>query len=117
MTVSRTYHTQDAKLPRFTVHPADSYIIRGKSAGMECEAVGADKAYFVCNGEAMSSSASSKGNGGAAQHETARVDAGTGAETRALTLEVISGAAVRYCESKIQNQCSLITSPITTERE
>ena len=47
-------------LPRFTVHPADSYIIRGKSAGMECEAEGADKAYFVCNGEAMSSSAASK---------------------------------------------------------
>ena len=79
------------------MHPANSYIIRGKSAGMECEAVGADKAYFVCNGEAMSSSASSKGNGVAVQHETARVDVGTGAETRALTLEVIS-VAVRYCE-------------------
>ena len=82
------------KLPRFTVHPADSYIIRGKSAGMECEVEGADKAYFACNGEAMSS-ASSKGNGGAAQHETARVDARTGAELRALTLEVMS-FDVRY---------------------
>ena len=38
----------------------------------------------MCNGEAMSSS----GEGGAAQHETARVDADTGAELRALTLEV-----------------------------
>ena len=90
--LGRPYRSQVVELPRFTVHPADSYIIRGKSAGMECEAAGADKAYFVCNGEAMSTSASAKGNGGAAQHETARVDAETGEETRALTLEVMPWA-------------------------
>ena len=41
----------------------------------------------------MSASATSKE--GVAQHETARVDAGTGAETRMLTLEVIY-LAVQY---------------------
>ena len=40
---------QYVMLPQFTVHPADSYIIRGKSASMECEAVGADKGPFTYN--------------------------------------------------------------------
>ena len=35
------------ELPRFTAHPADSYIIRGKSADMECEVEGADKGGIV----------------------------------------------------------------------
>ena len=35
------------ELPRFTAHPADSYIIRGKSADMACEVEGADKGGIV----------------------------------------------------------------------
>jgi hypothetical protein len=31
----------------------DSFIIRSKPAELSCRVVGADKAYFTCNGEAM----------------------------------------------------------------
>ena len=40
-------------LPQFLRHPVDSYIIRRKAAILVCEVTGADKAYFLCNGEAM----------------------------------------------------------------
>ena len=40
-------------LPTFIVDPVDSFIIRSKPADLSCRVVGADKAYFTCNGEAM----------------------------------------------------------------
>ena len=40
-------------LPVFLVDPFDAFIIRSKSAELSCRVVGADKAYFTCNGEAM----------------------------------------------------------------
>jgi hypothetical protein len=40
-------------LPVFLVDPIDAFIIRSKSAELSCRVVGADKAYFTCNGEAM----------------------------------------------------------------
>ena len=40
-------------LPVFLVDPTDGFIIRSKSAELSCRIVGADKAYFTCNGEAM----------------------------------------------------------------
>ena len=40
-------------LPVFVIDPTDAYIIRSKSADLSCKVVGADKAYFTCNGEAM----------------------------------------------------------------
>ncbi len=43
-------------LPRFVSEPEDGYIIRGRAARLTCAAAGADKAYFVCNGEAMAAS-------------------------------------------------------------
>ena len=40
-------------LPLFVVDPVDAFIIRSKPADLTCRVVGADKAYFTCNGEAM----------------------------------------------------------------
>ena len=40
-------------LPLFIVDPVDTFIIRSKAAELLCRVVGADKAYFTCNGEAM----------------------------------------------------------------
>lgn len=47
-------------LPEFLVHPGNAYVIRGKSAEMTCTVTSADKAYFMCNGEAMGASSSHK---------------------------------------------------------
>jgi hypothetical protein len=48
-------HLKRDALPVFVVDPVDAYIIRSKPADLVCRVVGADKAYFTCNGEAMAS--------------------------------------------------------------
>ena len=42
------------QFPTFVEEPVNSYIIRGKSAKLTCSVSSAVKAYFTCNGEAMS---------------------------------------------------------------
>lgn len=42
------------QVPTFLEEPVNSYIIRGKSAKLTCSVSSAVKAYFTCNGEAMS---------------------------------------------------------------
>ena len=49
------------ELPQFLQDPIDSYVIRRKSATLICEVTGADKAYFLCNGEAMGRSSKLEG--------------------------------------------------------
>jgi hypothetical protein len=89
------------------VHPVDSYILRGKSAHLTCEVRSADKAYFVCNGEAMSES------GDGLHREEARVDTETGREVRALSLEVTrnqQGRNLSNITKKIlPKSCEIIT--------
>jgi len=43
-------------LPRFAVQPQNAYVIKERQVELTCAAVNADKAYFVCNGEAMAAS-------------------------------------------------------------
>ena len=48
--------TSSSSSPHFLQEPEDSYIIKGKNARLHCQVASADKAYFVCNGEAMAES-------------------------------------------------------------
>ena len=80
--VSKVKHKNDGKnslrslgdvsneLPQFLRDPVDSYVIRRKSADLICEVTGADKAYFLRNGEAMGggSNAQSKQSSIRGQH-------------------------------------------------
>ena len=45
-----------SKLPEFAEEPVDAFIIRGKSAELDCKVRSAVKAYFTCNDEAMAES-------------------------------------------------------------
>ena len=72
----------NAEKPKFTLDPVNSYVIRDKSAHLKCEVVSADKAYFVCNDEAMSES------GGGLHKEVAKVDPESGLVVRSLSLVV-----------------------------
>lgn len=40
-------------MPEFLEEPVDAFVLRGKSAEMNCRVRFAAKAYFVCNGEPM----------------------------------------------------------------
>ena len=55
--LTSTLKDEGSELPQFLRDPEDSYVIRRKSATLVCEVTGADKAYFLCNGEAMGKSA------------------------------------------------------------
>lgn len=81
-------HSDDTALPVIVNDPVDSYIIRGKSAFLECSVQGASKAFFVCNGEAMSATS--------LHQEKDHFDDATGEVIKKLTLEVTRNQVEEY---------------------
>ncbi|TRY68405.1 hypothetical protein TCAL_10234 [Tigriopus californicus] len=86
-TTSET-NSDDTALPVIVKDPVDSYIIRGKSAFLECSVQGASKAFFVCNGEAMSATSF--------HQEKDHFDDETGEVIKKLTLEVTRNQVEEY---------------------
>ena len=43
-------------LPVFLEHPIDSFVIKSRPAILNCTVLHSSKAYFTCNGEALSKS-------------------------------------------------------------
>lgn len=68
------------KLPEFEQEPQEAFIIRGKSAELDCKVRSATKAYFTCNGEAMAESGLHK--------ERDFVESTTGEVIKELRLEI-----------------------------
>ena len=100
-------------LPRFLLHPVDSYVIRRKSATLVCEVTGADKAYFLCNGEAMGGSAKAGGNqainrGQHVEKQTARLanPSEDDMSGRMITVKILS---LEVTESQIEEFFGLFT--------
>ena len=47
---------EEAKMPKFTEHPMDAYVVKNRPAILNCSVIYSDKAYFTCNSEAQSKS-------------------------------------------------------------
>ena len=107
------YTSISDELPRFLLHPVDSYVIRRKSATLVCEVTGADKAYFLCNGEAMGGSAKAGGKqainrGQHVEKQTARLanPSEDDMSGRMITVKILS---LEVTESQIEEFFGLFT--------
>ncbi|XP_023335432.1 netrin receptor UNC5B, partial [Eurytemora carolleeae] len=66
--------------PVFLAEPQDGYIVKSRSAVLNCTVIHGNKAYFSCNGEALAKSVK--------HSEQDLVDADTGEIIRILTIEI-----------------------------
>ena len=77
--IGKKNRPEDDLLPAFLEHPIDSFVIKSRPAILNCTVIHSTKAYFTCNGEALSKSK---------EHVEKNLVNGNGQVVRILSVEI-----------------------------